>query len=447
MRATTRIVTDPQGRILESAESAADLLGIPNRWLVGKPLAAFVPEHRRRAFRTMLLELSRGGGPTGTSLELRRRDGSELSVAVEAVPEPAGDRVEWLIASPEEERSPAADPGALAPPLGAASLGRLFAQLPIGVVSVDSDLKVEYLNPAARVFLGRGIIGGLLPDTFPRVSLHKFAQRLLGGPPPLRQVVKTSTGRLLELDGLKGGPGGGAVLILQDVTAREQRRRAERDFVSNAAHELRTPIAAIISAVEVLRGGADATVADRELFLGHIERESARLERLADALLLLARIQTGQERPALELVAIAPLLEDVAEHLEPSQGVDVSVRCAPRVGALADQVLLRQAVWNVAANAARHTKAGQIVLSGRDLGKVTELEVDDTGPGIAPAEKALVFDRFAGAGRSAGGGAGLGLSLAREITHALGGSIRLESEVGKGTHVRLQVPSARVVRQ
>jgi signal transduction histidine kinase len=335
--------------------------------------------------------------------------------------------------------------GLTCPECGGASVGRVLAQVPIGIVTVDANLRVEYLNPAARVYLGGGTVGALLPDPLPRFSLRKFAGRLFGPSPALREIVETPSGRFLEVEGIHAGATSSAVLILQDVSARERQRRAERDFVSNAAHELRTPIAAINSAVEVLLGGAEASAADRELFLGHIGRESARLERLADALLLLARIQTGQEQPTLELVEIAPLLEDVATRLEPSAGVALHVRCGPAVLALSDRVLLRQAVWNVAANAARHTKSGSIVLYGRDLGSVAELEVEDTGSGIAPADRERAFERFSRGGRPPGGGAGLGLSIAREIIGALGGSIHLDSELGQGTQVRLRVPSARVI--
>jgi signal transduction histidine kinase len=335
--------------------------------------------------------------------------------------------------------------GLTCPECGGASVGRVLARVPIGIVTVDANLLVEYVNPAARAYLGGGTVGALLPDPLPRFSLREFAGGFFGPSPPLREIVETPSGRLLEVDGIPAGATSSAVLILQDVSARERQRRAERDFVSNAAHELRTPIAAINSAVEVLLGGAEASAADRELFLGHIGRESARLERLADALLLLARIQTGQEQPTLELVEIAPLLDDVAAQLEPHAGVALNVKCGPAVRALADRLLLRQAVWNVAANAARHTRSGSIVLYGRDLGSVAEIEVEDTGSGIAPAERERAFERFSRGGGPPGGGAGLGLSIAREIVRALGGSIHLDSELGQGTQVRLHVPSARLI--
>src|SRR5512132_3803770 len=142
--------------------------------------------------------------------------------------------------------------GLTCPECGGVSVGRVLARVPIGIVTVDAHLRVEYLNTAARVSLWRGAVGALLPDPLPRFSLRKFAGELFEPSPPLREIVETPSGRLLEVDGIHAGETSSAVLILQDVSARERQRRAELDFVSNAAHELRTPIAAINSAVEVL---------------------------------------------------------------------------------------------------------------------------------------------------------------------------------------------------
>jgi signal transduction histidine kinase len=444
VKTATRIVTDANGRIVEAAEAAGELFGIDDRWLVGKPLAAFLPEANRRDFRTLLLDLAHGGGSTGLSLEIRTRYGAELTVAVEAVAEARGERLEWLLVPPEGEEPAHREPTPKRLP-EAAPVGRLLGRLPVGVVSFNSRLDVEYLNPAARVYLGSGAVGGLLPDPWPGFALRKYARLLFGPSPPARRVVETQSGRLLELDGISGGRKASALLIMQDVTSRERRSRAEHEFVVNAAHELRTPIAAIGSALDVLQNGAKETPEDRDLFLSHIRRESDRLERLAGALLLLARIQTGQETPSLEVVEVGPLLEEIATQLQPQDGVEVVISCGTGVGMLADRDLLLQALWNVAANAVRHTTAGRITLSGRDLGRLSEIEVRDTGTGMSEAAQERVFDRFYRADRRAGGGFGLGLAIAREIARALGGTITLDSKPGWGTRVRLVVPSARLV--
>jgi signal transduction histidine kinase len=438
------ILTDLHGRIITVSEGIAELLHIDGKWLLGKPLAAFVVEARRREFRTMLLELAHGAESLATTLELRPRGSGGGTLEAEMLVEAKGDRIEWSIvraveAEPAEE--PPVVPSGLPVPLF-----RLVGRLPIGVVSIDRNLIVEYLNPAARVFLGGARVGGLLPEPWPHLSVRKFASRLFGAVPPIRQVAEAPSGRLLELDGIHSRDEESALLLIQDVSTRERQRRVEREFVTNAAHELRTPIAAIASALDVLQGGAKEVPADRDRFLAHVQRESDRLGRLVAALLLLARIQNGQQSPTLDLVEVRPLLDEVVAELHPRAGVRVKVECAAGVGMLADIDLLRQAVWNVAANAATHTTKGEIRLAGRDLGRLCEIEVRDTGPGMSETERAQAFDRFYRARNINGAaGFGLGLPIAREITRALGGSLSLDSEPDIGTRVRVHLPSARLV--
>jgi signal transduction histidine kinase len=437
----TRIVTDLNGRIVEATRGAGDLLAIDERSLPGNPLDAFVARERVREFETLLFELAHGNGPVRASLRLHRPDGESLEVDVEAVAEGSGKRLEWVLAAAHREEATQL----AVPDLKAVPLQRLLARLPVGVISLDSYLTVDYVNPAGQVFVEGVEVGAMLPDPLPLVSVREFAGRLFASTLPSRQVVETRDGRLLELDGIAGDKAESAVLLVQDVTSRERRSRAELEFAANAAHELRTPIAAITSALDVLKSGAEDVRADRDLFLGHIERETARLARLVEALMLLARIQTDQEQPSLRLVEAAPLLEEIAAGLEPAEGVTVHVVCPPSVAMLTDADLLRQAVWNLATNAVRYTVAGEIRLTGRDLGRMAEIEVRDTGPGIAPADRPRIFSRFYRSQRRADGGFGLGLPLSQEIARALGGSLTLDSEPGIGTRVRVHLPSARLV--
>jgi signal transduction histidine kinase len=249
------------------------------------------------------------------------------------------------------------------------------------------------------------------------------------------------------LEGISARRAGIAILLVEDVTASERRRRAEFEFVSNAAHELRSPLAGITSALEVLENGAKNDPGDRDLFLGHIQRESERLTKLTSALLLLASIQSGEDPPGLRLVELEPLLSDVASELQPEPGVEVEVSCPRELAALVDPDLLRQALWNVASNSTAHTVKGRIALRGRDLGRAAELEVADTGAGMSQAEQSSAFDRFYRVGRRSGNSFGLGLAIAQAAVHALSGTITLESELGVGTTVRIQLPSARLVRR
>ncbi len=321
-------------------------------------------------------------------------------------------------------------------------LHRLLARLREGVVTVDPDLRVDFANPSAARMLGFGRLdeGDPLPDPWPGFPLRDVAAGLFRPDAPVAEArVASEDERTFALVGIPAGPGTQtAILVLADVTERERRERAEREFVTNAAHELRTPLAAITSAIEVLQAGAKELPDDRDRFLESIERQSARLGRLTHTLLTLARAQTHEEAPRLEPLELRPLLEEIAAALEPRPGVKVAVECPPGLSVLADRALVEQALLNLAANAAKHTEQGRIELAAASVATGSAVvEVRDSGPGIAPADQERVWERFyRGRGRDADG-FGLGLAIVRQAIRVVGGNVELESTPGKGTVVRV----------
>ena len=261
---------------------------------------------------------------------------------------------------------------------------------------------------------------------------ERFEVVVVGG----RAVVEVGSAPVIDAAGtIIGG-----VAVLQDVTTRQRVERVEREFVANAAHQLQSPLTAIISATEVLQSGAKDRP-ERDAFLGHIEREAGRLARLVRALLTLARAQTGSEAPKEELVSIEPLLGDIAGSLQVAHGVAVEVDCAPDLAVLSNRELIEQAVVNLAENAAKHTSAGRIVLGCRSVDGSIELSVSDTGEGIPAADRPQVFQRFF-RGEAYTEGFGLGLAIVGEVANALDGELELDSTVGVGTVVRLRLPRA-----
>jgi signal transduction histidine kinase len=256
-----------------------------------------------------------------------------------------------------------------------------------------------------------------------------------------RMWIEIDSGPVLDGDGHVIA----AVSVFHDVTARERREAAEREFISNAAHELRTPLAAIAGAIEVLQAGAKDDPEARETFLGHIERETDRLQRLVRALLTLARAQTGAEQPRLEIVELLPLFEEIGGGFAGTR-VGVDIDCPPGLAALANRDLLEQIVGNLAANAAQHVAGGRFCLRAQaDGAETVEIAVSDSGPGIAPAARERMFDRFFRGGARDGAGFGLGLAIVSEAVRALGGTIDVESKEGRGTTVRVRLRGAAVV--
>jgi len=321
---------------------------------------------------------------------------------------------------------------------------RALMRLPQGVVLVDSTLLVDYANPAAERLLGVASPGGPLPDPWPEFSLRDLAASLFGPEPPSGGTLVETDHQFFWVEGVPPGTAETAIVIVDDVTERERARQSEREFVENAAHELRTPLAAIVSVMDVLDSGAKDIPETRDRFLKHIRVQSERLSRLATSLLVLARLQTGVEQPRLTVVPVLPLLEEIAGRLDPAEGVEVSVRGSELTGALADRDLLHRAVSNVAENSAKHTKTGEIVLEAVPNGTTIQIEIRDTGPGMSEEEQERAFHRFY---RSSNGtdGFGLGLAIAEEAVLGLGGTIELESEPGSGTRVCVVVPSAKII--
>src|SRR5256885_10657474 len=321
---------------------------------------------------------------------------------------------------------------------------RVLAQLPQGVVLVDQKLLIDYANPAAERLLGAGSPGESLPEPWPDYSLRELAERLFEPDPPTGGRLVESDYHFFWVEGLPPTATETAILIVEDVTERERARQSEREFVENAAHELRPPLAAIVSVMDVLESGSKDIPEVRDRFLKHIRVHSERLSQLATSLLVLARLQTGVEQPHLTLVPVRPLLEEIAGRLDPAHGVEVSVQAASEIGTLADRDLLWQAISNVAENSVKHTRRGHIVLEARENGATTEIEIRDTGPGMTDEERARAFHRFYRASNGTDG-FGLGLAIAEEAARAIGGTIELESEPGSGTRVRLAVPSAKII--
>ena len=331
-------------------------------------------------------------------------------------------------------------------PAGFNQLERVLKQLPQAVVLVDRELVIEYANPAAATLFGGALRAGeLLPDPWPPFSLRTLAASLFRLEPPVAGTFVRTEERVLWIEGVPPSEKETAILIVEDVTDRDRARRHEREFVENAAHELRTPLAAIISVMDVLEDGAKDIPEARDRFLKHIRVHSERLSRLAHSFLLLARVQSGAEQPHLAAVQLRPLLEEIAERLEPAPGVEVHVRAAADVGVLADPDLIHRIVANVAENAAKHTHAGEIVLEARKNANATEIEVRDTGRGMSADERERAFQRFYRSGSEGTEGFGLGLPIAREAVRALSGAIELESEPGAGTRVLIALPSAEIL--
>ena len=334
---------------------------------------------------------------------------------------------------------------------GRSGMSRLVERLHEGVVSVARGGGVEFASSKAKEMLRPASLaeGRRVPETWFGFPLRSFAAELFtsAGPGVEARVVSEDGERVFEITGIPAARSDTALLVLTDVSERERRWRAEREFVDNAAHELRTPLAAITSAIERLQAGARDVPEKRDRFLGYIEQESNRLNRLASSLLLLARAQTREEVPRSVEIVLRPLMDDLFSGLAVHDGVELVVDCDDDLVVCSNRDLLEHALLNLASNAARHTEAGhiQVRATSDEAGSVT-IELEDTGAGIRPEELDRLFDRFyRGPTEEKRSGFGLGLPIVKESVEALGGEIVIDSTLGVGTAARIVLPAAQPV--
>ncbi len=319
-----------------------------------------------------------------------------------------------------------------------ARLEELLDRLNDGVLLVGPDLRVRYANGlAASLLEGREALDG--DETR---FIGDYARGLLNGTGSRSVRLTAPDGRSLLLSGIRpDDPEGDAIIVIEDQSRVERHEQAQREFATNAAHELRTPLASIVTAVEMLQTGAKDEPEVRDEFLDLIEREANRLTRLTRALLALARATARDEQPRVSAFEVRPVLDQIAASLRPPDGVTVVVDGDEGLVALGNPILLEQAVASLATNAVQHTTEGTITLGVVAENGSVVISVADTGSGIPRDRQGKVFERFYRAATDTPG-FGLGMSIARDVVEVLGGTIEVTSELGAGTVVEIRLPVA-----
>jgi two-component system, OmpR family, phosphate regulon sensor histidine kinase PhoR len=257
-------------------------------------------------------------------------------------------------------------------------------------------------------------------------------------------------------------PDGGAVAVLRDLTETERVEKTRRDFIANVSHELRTPLTSIQGYSETLLDTIPENSGPTREFLEIIRKNAARMSRLTEDLLTLARVESGETRFETEPVPPVELLHDAEEsfrEIARTQGVElqiientdgkngkggIPVDSLPPV--LADREAIHQVFSNLIDNAMKYGKSGgRVVLGARQAPRAIEFYVEDFGAGISSEHLPRLFERFYRVDKARSresGGTGLGLAIAKHIMRAHGGSIRAESELGHGSTFLFTLPVA-----
>jgi two-component system, OmpR family, sensor histidine kinase ResE len=315
-------------------------------------------------------------------------------------------------------------------------LEAIFDGLGDAVMVVDFDGPVRFSNSAAADLLDPAGLPSepLLPQ------LRRAAEVGFSAHPAVRIGDRAYAMQARSL------PDERAVLaVVRDRTDEMRREFAEADFVSNAAHELRNPLAGISGAIEVLQGGAKDDPKAQDHFLERLAEDAERMNRLTRALLTLARVESLGAGET-EVVDVPAAIRDAVESVEAPVGIKIRTEVEPDLGAEGDPTLLRQVLVGLLTNACKHTPPpGTVTVRGRRDGeKDVAMEVIDTGTGIPAAEIERIFERFYRRAESRKHeGFGLGLAIARRMVDVMGGEIGATSVEGEGSNFWIRLPIAK----
>jgi two-component system phosphate regulon sensor histidine kinase PhoR len=333
--------------------------------------------------------------------------------------------------------------------------GQILDALDDGVLLLDGAGRLLVANPAARSWFG-------LPDNL-RPGLP--VQRVLGVPQVSELAEKAAEARAPVVGNLTvvfpeprtlalrafpladRGPTGRIVVTMTDITQRRRLEVLRRDFVANASHELKTPVAAVRALAETLLTALPEDPEAGRRFAVRIGREAERLDVLARDLLDLSRVERGTLYvEPVDLVGLAKemvaLLADRAEE----RRIRLSTELQPNVAVRGDRAQLGLLLSNLIDNALRYTPAKGTVCVRLDATESRAvLQVADTGEGIPAAELPRIFERFYRVDKARArqtGGTGLGLAIVRHVAEAHGGTVRVDSELSRGSTFTVTLPIA-----
>jgi two-component system phosphate regulon sensor histidine kinase PhoR len=319
-------------------------------------------------------------------------------------------------------------------PLGAQEL---VNGIPEGAGILDSRGRLSVANAALDELFGEGrCLGRTLIEITRSGELAEASAAALDGTQIRGEFTIAALQKLLLVT-LSPLSGRRALVIFSDLTEEKRLESVRRDFIGNASHELRTPVAAITGAVETLLSRAGTLDDTGRGFAEMIARHADRLSRLTRDLLDLSRIETGDYRLELGPIDLAPLclasMELVRAKAEP-KGISLGFDGPEDLRAIGDRRALEQILVNLLDNAVKYTPdGGRVTVLADGAGQSVVISVIDNGPGIEPRHQPRIFERFyrADAGRAReSGGTGLGLAIVKHLAQAQGGQTGVES--GKG---------------
>jgi signal transduction histidine kinase len=311
-----------------------------------------------------------------------------------------------------------------------ADAARALAHVREAVFLLDGSGTIRYRNPAAEEWFGAA---PTLDELTAAAGGEAIRVVLAGGEERWLAVART------EFDG-------GAVLVFRDVSDDQRLERMRADFVATAAHELRTPLAAVYGAVRTLRQREELPEEIAARFLELIEQESEQLKTVMDQLIVSAQLDSSDLHLNYQPVDVVALCENItaAADARKPETIDLAVEASGEVFVQADVDRVRQVVANLLDNAIKYSPdGGRVAVRVGANGRSAVIEVSDEGVGIPGHELERIFEKFyrLDPNMTKGvGGSGLGLYICRELVEQMGGQLTVSSRYGGGSTFTVMLP-------
>ena len=334
----------------------------------------------------------------------------------------------------------------------------IFSAMHDALLVVDSNRHLILVNETFRRLFALPEIseGAPLREIVRDATLDRVINDALDRGGPVR-IELTLDGSKIELDAVatrnNAGEITGALVLFHDITELKKIDQVRRDFVANVSHELRTPLSILRGYIETLLDSPETSRAELSRILKVMERHSKRLDLLVDDLLTLAQLESGNPNLQLGDIAVSSFFRELIRDWEKklaTKQLNAVVDLPSDLPAIrADRARLQEALYNLLDNAVKYSREhGEIRLIARQRDQEIVLSVSDDGVGIAEDELPRIFERFYRVDKARSHdsvrGTGLGLAIVKHIAQLHGGRVEAESEIGKGTTIRVVLPMVRM---
>jgi len=338
---------------------------------------------------------------------------------------------------------------------GESGMRTIFAAMQDALLVVDSHRRVILINEMFQKLFDAPEIPLAMPllEIVRDPTLDQLLTDAFRGGGPVRCEL-TLDGSQIELHAVatknEAGEITGAVVLFHDITELKKMDQVRRDFVANVSHELRTPLSILRGYIETLLDTPKTPREELTRILRVMERHSDRLELLVEDLLTLAQLESSNPNLQIGMIDLSSFLRELVRDWEKKltrKQLNIVVDLPSELSPIsADRTRMQEALYNLLDNAVKYSRQhGKIRLSARQRDGEIELAVSDEGIGIAKEDLPRIFERFYRADKARSPdkvrGTGLGLAIVKHIAQLHGGRVEADSELEKGTTIRVILPA------